>query len=162
MSSQFWIGALIPPLIKWTNIYIRRFFRLTGFDNETKKKVSSKQYPSYFGLLYGLWIIALLSTGFIVLMWFMISGPVFFPNKSYAVPIFFGLINMIGFWFIFGALLDFVFWQVSSENFKDYVKFRMIKSGWGYEIKQQIITLIKLGIIYYVVVSPLIAYLLMH
>lgn len=67
---------------------------------------------------------------------------------------------MIGVWFIFGALLNFLFWQVSPENFKDYVRFRQIKSGWGYEIKQQISTLIKIGIIYYILVAPVVLYLL--
>ncbi len=161
-STQFWVGALVPPLIKWVNPFLRKFFKLTEFGEETRKRVFTKQYPTYFGFLYSLWVMALLSTGFIVLIWFIISGPAFFPDKSYAVPVFLGLINMLGVWFIFGALLDLVFWQISPENFKDYVKFRMIKSGWGYEIKQQIVTLIKLGIIYYVVASPFIAYLLIR
>ena len=160
-STQFWVGMLISPFLKWVNPSLRKFFNLPKINNVTKNRVFSKTYPTYFGFLYSLWIMALLSSGFIELIWFMLSGPALFPGKSYAIPVFLGLINMIGIWFIFGALLDILFWQVSSENFRDYVKFRMIKSGWGYEIKQQIITLIKLEIIYYVVVSPLIAYLLM-
>src|SRR3990167_8981838 len=135
MSSQFWAGALIPPLIKWVNTYLKKFFKLTEFDNETKTRVFSKTYPAYFGFLYSLLITVLFSTGFIVLIWFMISGSTLFAGKSYAVPVFLGLINMIGVWFIAGATLDFVFWQISSENFRDYIIFRQIKEGWGYEIK---------------------------
>ena len=158
-STQFWVGALVPPFIKWANPYLKKFFKLSEFDSATKKRVSSKQYPSYFGLLYGLWITALLSTGFAVLMWFMISGPAFFPDKSYAVLVFLGLI-MIGVWLIFGALLDLIFWQISSENFRDYVKFRQIKSGWGFDINQQIAALVKIGIVYYITSLPLTLYLL--
>ena len=160
-STQFWVGALVPPLIKWANPYLKKFFKLTEFDNETKTRVFVKQYPFYFGFLYGLWIIALLSTGFMVLMWFMISGSTLFAGKSYAVPVFLGLINMIGVWFIFGAILDFLFWQISSSNFRDYVIFRQIKSGWGYDMKQQIITLFKIGIIYYILVTPVVLSLLL-
>ncbi|KKR88311.1 MAG: hypothetical protein UU38_C0010G0004 [Candidatus Wolfebacteria bacterium GW2011_GWB1_41_12] len=91
MSSQFWAGALIPPLIKWVNTYLKKFFKLSEFDNETKTRVFSKTYPAYFGFLYSLWIMVLFSTGFIVLIWFIISGPTFFSGKSYAVPVFLGL-----------------------------------------------------------------------
>src|SRR3989344_9676509 len=161
-STQFWIGAIIPPLIKWVNPYFKKFFKLTEFDSEIKARVFNKTHPASFNFLYSLWIMVLFSTGFIVLIWFMISGPTLFAGKSYAVPVFLGLINMIGVWFIFGALLNFVFWQVSSENFKDYIKFRQIKSGWGFDINQQIITLFKIGIIYYLVTSPFIVYLLIR
>ena len=160
-STQFWVGMLVPPFLKWANPYLKKIFKLTEFDSETKAKVLAKTYPFYFGFLYGLWILALLSTGLIVLMWLMIYGLALFPGKSYAVPVFLGLINMIGVWFIFGALLDFIFWQISSENFRDYVKFRQIKSGWGYDISQQISTLVKIGIIYYIFTLPVIVYLLM-
>ncbi|OGY07197.1 MAG: hypothetical protein A2694_01410 [Candidatus Blackburnbacteria bacterium RIFCSPHIGHO2_01_FULL_40_17] len=161
-STQFWTGMLIPPFIKWVNPYLKKFFKLTEFDSEIKAKVFNKTYPASFNFLYSLWIITLLSTGFTVLIWFMISGSTLFAGKSYAVPVFLGLINMIGVWFIAGAMLNFVFWQISSENFRDYIKFRQIKSGWGFDIKQQIITLFKIGIIYYLVTSPFIVYLLIR
>lgn len=160
-STQFWVGALVPPFIKWANPYLKRFFKLTEYSNETRIRVSAKQYPVYFSFLYGLWVTALLSTGVLVLLWFMISGTSLFPDRSYAVPVFLGLINMIGAWFIFGALLDIIFWQISPENFRDYIKFRQLKSGWGYDIKQQVITLIKLGIIYYIITSPVMLFLLL-
>ncbi|MBI2315171.1 hypothetical protein HYU93_03920 [Candidatus Daviesbacteria bacterium] len=160
-STQFWVGMLVPPFLKWANPYLKKFFKLTEFDNETKTRVFSKTYPVYFGFLYGLWVTALLSTGFIALIWFMISGPALFPDKSYAVPVFLGLINMIGVWFVFGALLDILFWKISSENFRDYVKFRQLKSGWGFDIKQQIAALFKIGIIYYILTLPVMAYLLL-
>ncbi|MDP3973755.1 MAG: hypothetical protein Q8P92_02895 [Candidatus Daviesbacteria bacterium] len=159
-STQFWVGALVPPFIKWVNPYLKRFFKLSEFDSETKKRVSSKQYPSYFGFLYSLWVISLLSSGFITLLWFMIFGQPLFPDKSYAVPVFLGLINMIGVWFIAGAILDLLFWQISSENFRDYVILRQIKSGWGFDINQQIATLVKIGIVYYIITLPLTLYLL--
>jgi len=90
----------------------------------------------------------------------MIYGPAIFPDKNYGVPVFLGLINMIGVWFIFGAVLDGLFWRISSENFRDYVMFRQLESGWGYDIKQQIITLFKIGFVYYLVMLPLILFLL--
>ncbi len=161
-STQFWVGLVVPPFLRWVNSYLKKFFKLSEFDHETKRGVFTKNYPFYFGFLYWFWVMALLSTGLTVLILFMIYGSVIFPNKSYALLIFLGLINMIGVWFIVGALLDFLFWKISSENFRDYITFRLIRSGWRYDMKQQIITLIKLGIIYYVVVSPLIAYLLIR
>ena len=159
-STQFWVGMLVPPFVKWVNPYLKRFFKLTEIDSETKVGVLNKSYPFYFGFLYGLWATALLSTGFIVLIWLMVSGPALFPNKSYAVPVFLGLINMIGVWFIFGAILDFLFWQISPNTFRDYVVMRQIKSGWGYDMKQQIITLFKIGFIYYLITIPIMVYLL--
>lgn len=160
-STQFWVGGLVPPFIKWVNPYLKKFFKLTEFDSETKAQVLTKQHPFYFSFLYGLWIMVLMSSGFTVLILLMIYGPTIFPDKSYAVFVFLGLINMIGVWFIFGALLDLIFWQISPENFKDYVKFRMIKSGWGYEIKQQVITLFKIGFVYYIFTLPVMLYLLL-
>ena len=159
-STQFWVGMLVPPFLKWANPYLKKFFKLTEFDSKIKARALTKTYPFYFGFLYGLWVLALLSTGLIVLILLMIYGPTIFPDKNYAVPIFLGLINMIGVWFIFGALLDFLFWKVSSENFRDYVIFRQIKSGWGYDIKQQIITLFKIGFFYYLITIPVMFLLL--
>ncbi len=159
-STQFWVGAIVPPFIKWIQPRLKRFFKLDEVDSQTRIRVAAKQYPAYFSVLYGLWIISLLSTGFIVLIWFMISGPALFPDKSYAIPVFLGLINMIGVWFIFGAVLDFLFWQISPANFRDYVILRQIKSGWGYNMKQQIITLFKIGFVYYLITVPIMVYLL--
>ena len=159
-STQFWTGMLVPQLIKWVNPYLKRYFKLAEIDNKAKTRVFSKTYPAYFGFLYSLWFMVLFSTGFIVLIWFMTSGPTLFAGKSYAVPVFLGLINMIGVWFIFGAILDAVFWRISSEHFRDYVMFRQLKSGWGYDIKQQIVTLFKIGFVYYLVMFPLILLLL--
>ncbi|MBI2601069.1 hypothetical protein HYW42_03885 [Candidatus Daviesbacteria bacterium] len=160
-STQFWVGMLVPPFIKWANPYLKKFFKLTEFDEETKKRVSIKTYPFYFSFLYGFWIMSLLSTGFIALIWFIISGPAIFPDKSYAIPVFLGLINMIGVWFIFGAILDALFWQLSPENFRDYVRLRQLKLGWGYDISQQIATLFKIGTVYYLLFLPVILYLLL-
>lgn len=92
--TQFWTGMLVPLFIKWAQPRLKRFFKLTEIDSQTRVRVSAKKYPVYFGFLYSLWIIGLLSTGFITLLWFMISGSIFL-----------GLINMIGAWFIGGAIL---------------------------------------------------------
>lgn len=160
-STQFWVGMLVPPFVKWVNPYLKKFFKLTEFDSQTKERVVVKQYPTYFGFLYGLWILALLSTGFIALIWFMISGPALFSDKSYAVSVFLGLINMIGVWFIFGALLDFLFWQISPPSFRDYVILSQIKSGCGYEIREQISALFKIGVFYYLLTLPIMLFLLL-
>ena len=113
-SSQFWVGMLVPPFLKWASPRLRKFFKLEEFDAHTRERITTKQYPSYFSFLYGLWILALLASGIIVLLFFMIYGQTLFPDKNYAVPVFLGLINMIGAWFIFGALLDGLFWRISS------------------------------------------------
>lgn len=161
-STQFWVGMLVPPLMKWANPYLKKFFKLNEFDAQIKERVTAKQYPIFYGALYSLWVITLLSTGIAVLLLFMVYGSNLFPGKSFAVHTFLGLINMFGAWFILGALLDALFWQISSENFKDYVKFKQLKSGWGYDIKQQIITLLKIGIAYYLLVIPITLYLLLR
>lgn len=159
-STQFWVGLLVPPLVKWANSKIKRVFKLQEFDTQTQERVTTKQYPIYYGVLYGLWVIAILGSGVAVLLFLMIYGQSLFPEKSFAILTFVGFINMIGVWLIFGAILDVLFWQVSSENFRDYIKFRQLKSGWGYDIKQQISVLAKIGIVYYIITLPLMIYLL--
>lgn len=159
-STQFWVGLLVPPLIKWANPKIKRVFKLQEFDILTQERVTTKQYPTYYGVLYGLWVIAILGSGVAMLLFMMIYGSTLFPGKSFAVLTFAGLINMIGVWFIFGALLDILFWQISRENFRDYVKFKQLKSGWGYYIKQQISVLLQIGFIYSIFALPLTIFLL--
>lgn len=159
-STQFWVGMLVPPFIKWANPYLKKFFKLNEFDAQTNERVTTKQYPIYYGVLYGLWVITILGSGIAVLLFLMIYGQNLFPDKGFVTFTALGLINMIGTWFIFGALLDILFWQISSENFRDYVKFRQLKSGWGYDIKQQIATLIKIGLVYYLFTLPIIFFLL--
>lgn len=161
-STQFWVGMLVPPIVKWANPKIKRVFKLLEFDSQTQERVTTKQYPIYYGALYGLWVIIILGSGVAVLLFLMIFGQNIFPDKGFITFTALGLINMIGTWFIFGALLDILFWQVSSENFRDYVKFRQLKSGWGYDIKQQISTLVKIGVIYYLLTLPIMVYLLLR
>lgn len=158
--TQIWVGVLVPPIVKWASPKLKKVFKLQEFGLQTQARVAAKQYPVYYSVLYGLWVMSLVGSGIAVLLLMMIYGAVIFPGKSFAVIIFLGLINMIGTWFIFGALLDIIFWQISSENFKDYVKFKQLKSGWGYDIKQQIVTLLKIGVIYYLFAAPLMYYLL--
>lgn len=159
-STQFWVGMIVPPFLKWVNPRLKKFFKLSEFDAQTQTRVTTKQYPFYFSFLYLIWVLSLLATGIVELLFMMIYGTVVFPGKSFASVTFLGLINMVGVWFIAGAILDWLFWIISSENFKDYVIFRQIKSGWGYDINQQIIALFKLGIFYYVLTLPVIIYLL--
>lgn len=152
----------MPPFIRWANPYLKKVFKLNEFNAQTQEKVAAKQYPFYYSFLYGLWVITILGSGVAVLLFLMIYGSVLLPGESFVIITLVGLINMLGTWFILGALLDILFWQISPENFRDYVKFRQLKSGWGYDIKQQIYTLIKIGIIYYVVTFPIMAYLLLR
>lgn len=159
-STQFWVGALVPPFIKWINPYLKKFFKLNEFDAQIKERVTSKQYPFFYSFLYTLWIVSLLSTGVVVLLLMMMYGNYFLPEKSFAILTFVGLINMIGSWFILGALLDTVFWKISSENFRDYIKFRQLKSGFGYDIQQQIAALWKIGVIYYIFALPVLVLLI--
>lgn len=159
-STQFWVGALVPPLMKWLNPYLKKFFKLNEFDSQTQVRVTSKQYPFYYSFLYTLWVLTLLGTGIAALLLMMIYGSNIFPGKSFATHTFLGLINMFGVWFIAGAFLDLVFWQISTGNFRDYVKFRQLKSGWGYDIKQQVVTLLKIGFIYYLIAIPIMLILL--
>ena len=153
--TQFFVGMLIPPLVRWSNKHLKNYFKLTEIDALVKERITSKSYPSYYSILYGLWIIALLSNGIIELLFMIIYGPNIFPGKSFAVHTFLGLINMIGVWFIAGAILDFLVWGVSTANFRDYAMFRQLKSGWPYDMKQQISTILKLGILYYLITTPL-------
>ena len=41
-STQFWVGILVPPFLKWANPYLKKFFNLTEFDNQTKARVFAK------------------------------------------------------------------------------------------------------------------------
>lgn len=45
--TQFWVGALVPPFIKWTNLYLKKFFKLSEFDAKTQQRIIAKQYPFY-------------------------------------------------------------------------------------------------------------------
>lgn len=70
------------------------------------------------------------------------------------------MINMFGVWFVFGAVLDLLFWKISSENFRDYVMFRQLKEGWGFNVQEQKLTLFKIGFFYYLIAIPIMAILL--
>ncbi|MBI4067052.1 hypothetical protein HY407_01610 [Candidatus Gottesmanbacteria bacterium] len=160
-STQFWVGLIVPPFIKWIMPRIKKYVKLEEFDGATKARVTSKQYPSYYSFFYSLWILSLLSTGIIGFFLIMIYIPEILPGKSYTVSTWLGLINMIGVWFIAGAFLDIIYWVISPPNFRDYVMFRQLKEGWGLNIGQQIKTLFKIGIVYYLIFSPLILFLLL-
>ena len=158
--TQFWAGMFVPPIVKWANPVIGKYLKLKKLDANIQEKVTNRSYHSYFALLFDLWILAILGSGIAVLIFIMIYGPNLFVGRSFVALTILGLINMIGVWFIFGGLLDFLFWQISSKDFRDYVIFRQIKSGLGYDVKQQIVTLFKIGLIYYIVTLPIMIFLL--
>lgn len=159
-STQFWVGALVPPLIKKTVPFLKKAFHLPEIDKATKQRVTSKQYPPFYSTFYNTWQLSLIFTPII----FMIISLVYlfqqFPQKSAGTLIFIALLNFFGSFFILGAILDIVLWTISSKNFKDYVRYRQMKVGWGFEIKQQIAMLLKIGVVYYLVTFPLQAYLI--
>ena len=161
-STQFWTGMLVPPLIKWANPYLKKFFKLNEFDNQTKERVISKQYPPFYSFLYNLWQISLIGSPVVFFTLTLIYLPQLFPHKQVGTLIFAGLLNFFGSIFIIGAILDIILWNISSDDFRDYVRYRQLKVGWGFEIKQQIVTLFKIGIIYYIAAFPVILYLLMR
>lgn len=158
-STQFWVALLVSPIIKKVMPRIKKYVKLDEFDEVAKARVTTKQYPAYYSYFYALWIISLISTGIIGFFLIMIYLPEI-AGTSVAISTFLGLINMIGIWFIAGALLDFIFWKISAENYRDYVMFRQLKEGWGYDINQQIVTLFKIGLVYYLVTLPVMAFLL--
>lgn len=160
-STQFWVGVLVPPIIKRAMPFLKKTFNLPEFDEKTRQRVTSKQYPSFYSALYNLWQVSLFFSPVV----FMIIGWIYlfqlFPQKNPGLLLLVGLLNLFGSFFILGAILDIIFWSISPKNFRDYVRYRQIKIGWGFEFKQQIITLLKIGFIYYLITLPLQAYLLL-
>lgn len=154
-SMQFWVSLLVPPIVKHLQPRLRRFFTLSEFNAETRIRVLNKQYPKSYNSFYNLWIISLLVPGIASLFLVMYFAQGLVPVEKYSAVAFIGIINMFGVWFIGGAILDFIFWQISPPNFRDYVIFRQIKTGWGFDIKEQIITLFRIGFVYYLVVIPI-------
>lgn len=160
-STQFWVALLVPPIVKHLQPRLKRFFKLNEFNVETKTRVLNKQYPKSYSFFYYLWIISLLASGISALFLVMFFAQGLVPVEKYAAVSFVGILNMFGVWFVAGAILDFLFWQISPPNFRDYVIFRQIKSGWGYDIKEQIETLLKIGFVYYLITIPIMAYLIL-
>lgn len=152
------IAAIVPAIVKKAASFIAKKFKLAEFDEATKTRVSQQAYPAFYGFLYGLWIIVLLMSGLAVLgVFFALAAR--FPEKV-ASYLLLGTINMIGGWFVLGALLDAVFWRLSSEKFRDYMRLKLIKSNSGYAMEEQVRVLLTLGGMYYLVLSPVIIYLL--
>ncbi len=161
MSSWHYsaIGALVPTLVKKAVPFVAKKFGMTEFDEATKVRLNGQPYPRYYGLLYGLWILALFMIGFVALgLSFVFAAKS--PEKA-ASYIWLGLINMIGFWFILGAFFDTIFWGISTKKFRDYAYMRQIRSGSPYSMAQQIKVLLKIGVWYYMIVSPIIFFLLL-
>ncbi|MDP3769817.1 MAG: hypothetical protein U1A23_01540 [Candidatus Sungbacteria bacterium] len=153
---SFWhnsiIGAFVPSLVKKAVPFIAKKFKLAEFDAAARERVSRQNYPKHYVLWYGLWGFKLVMSGFVVFGAFFIAG-IRFP-ESFGLLVLMGIVNMVGAWLLLGGLINAALWRVSSEHFQDYVRFRQIKSGTGYVIEQQIWVLIKIGIIYYIVLLP--------
>jgi len=158
------IGVLVPALIKKTPAALKRIFKLLAIDDATKARVAAKAYPRYYKIGYALWLLCLFSSGFIAFGYIAFYLPAAFVDFDYASEywkfIALGLINMIGAWLIVGAILDMIFWSLSSVNFRDYVRYRNIKEGMDVEMPEQIRTLWKIGIGYYILFSPILYFLL--
>ena len=157
------IGALVPELIKKALAALKRIFRLRAIDDATKARVAAKEYPRYYKIGYTLWLFCLFSIGFVAfgyIAFYLPATSVDFDFRNYWKFIFLGLINMIGAWFIIGAIFDQIFWWLSSDSFKDYVRYRNIKEGMDVDIPLQIKTLWKIGIGYYILFSPFLYFLL--
>ena len=157
------IGVLVPELIKKAPAVLKRIFRLRAIDDATKARVAAKEYPRYYKIGYTLWLFCLFSIGFVIFGYIAFYLPVASVNFDYSKYwryLFLGLINMIGAWFIIGAIFDQIFWWLSSDSFKDYVRYRNIKEGMDVDIPEQIKTLWKIGIGYYILFSPVLYFLL--
>ena len=157
------IGVLVPALVKKTPEVLKKIFKLQPIDDATKARVTAKAYPWYYAIGYECWLLCLFLSGFAVFGYVAFYLPVIFVEFDPGVYwkfIFLGLINMVGAWLIIGALLDQLFWWLSSDSFKDYVRYRNMKEGMDVDVPLQICTLWKIGIGYYVLFSPAIYFLL--
>ena len=157
------IGMLVPALVKKLPAALKKIFKLQLIDSATKARVAAKQYPRYYKIGYTLWLLCLFSVGLAVFGYISFYLPTASPDFHYAEwwkYAFLGLINMVGAFFIGGAILNMVFWSLSSENFKDYVRYRNMKEGMDVDVPLQIKTLWKIGIGYYILLSPALYFLL--
>lgn len=163
MSAQY---SVIPWLVPWLTKkalgVIARAFKLQEFDACTQARVRQKRYPRYYAALYVLWALLLFAGGCTVLWPIFQVLPPLFPEKGIATFILVGLINVIGGWLLIGALLDAIFWRFASSQFRDYVRLRQLEAGTGYEMRQQIVVLATLGLLYYMVGGPVTLYLLLR
>lgn len=156
------IGALVPVLVKRLPEALKKIFKLQPIDEEIKARLATKKYPRYYQLGYTFWLFCILSSGPIIFGYIAFYVPITavdFDYTEFWKYIFLGLINCIGAPLIFGAILDQIFWQLSSDNFRDYVRYRNINEGMDVDIPLQIKTLWKIGIGYYILLSPAIYFL---
>lgn len=165
MSFQYSIiGALVPALVKKLPEALKKIFKLQPLDEEIKARVVAAKYPHYYKIGYALWFLCLFSGGLAAFVYFAIYLPIvsadFVPDVYWKFA-FLGLINMAGLWLIWGAIFDQVFWQLSSDNFRDYVRYRNIKEGLDVDVPLQIKNLWKIGIGYYILFSPALYFLLL-
>lgn len=165
MSFQY---VIIGPLAAWLTKKIpaalKKIFKLQPIDETTKMRVAAKRYPVYYKIGYALWVICIFSTGLAAFCYIAFYLSAVSPGFHYALwwkYALLGLINMIGAWFIAGAALDWLFWRLSSDNFRDYVRRRCVKDGFDIDVPLQVKTLWKIGVAYYILFFPII-YLLVR
>lgn len=159
----FAIGALVPALVKNIPAALKKIFKLQQIDDATKARVAAKEYPRYYKIGYALWLSCIFLSGPAVFAYIAFYLPIVSANfdpTGYWKFLFLGIINMIGAWLIAGALLDQLFWRASSDDFKDYVRHRNIREGMDVDVPLQIKTLWKIGIGYYIVLLPVMYFLL--
>lgn len=131
-----------------------RKFKLARYDEVTIDRVRKTTYPLPYRYLYGLWVVVLLLSGFAVGGGFFTAGA---SSPEHFGPLaLLGLINMVGAWLLVGAGIDAVLWRLSSGRFRDYVRLRLIQAHSPYEMRGQISALVKIGLIYYLILSPVI------
>lgn len=156
-------GALVPALVKKVPAALKKIFKLTTFDDVTKERLAAKKYPRYYRLGYILWLLCILFTGPLIFGYITFYLPITevdFDYTEFWKYAFLGFINFNGALLILGAIIDQIFWKISASHFKDYVRLECIKAGMDVDIPLQIKTLWKIGIWYYVLLSPAIYFLL--
>ncbi len=154
------IAAILPSLIKKTVPYVAKRLKLAEIDDKTREKVKALRYPRYYAFLFGLWNTAFVGTSFVLMFGIMIYGPKIFPGKGFVLFVWLGILNLIGALALWGGFICAVFWRLSSERFRDYVRLRQIQLGNGYVIEQQIGVMIKIGVVYYLILLPVMFFIL--
>lgn len=150
------IAAIVPSIVKKAVPFIAKKFKLRELDAPTRERITAGTYPWYYGALYTFWILALFCSGiaFSLFLGFFLWRS--FPDLGFASIVWIALINMIGGWLVFGALIDVILWVISSADFRDYAMLQQMKSGSPYVAKDQFRALFVLGGLYYAIMLPVI------
>lgn len=153
-------GAFVPALVKKMLPYTGKIFGVDEIDAETQKRVEVLQYPRYYGVLYAVWMIILIVVGLSPIVTAPLWGSAKFPEIGPLFFVLFGICSMIGALSLVNGLINAFFWRLSSLHFRDYVRLRLIKSGAGYVVEQQIAVMIKIGTMYSLVLVLVVAVLI--